>query len=211
MRFTSTRFDRHLSNMGQAFLYWRSYACACRNAASQAPDRLCKICLGKGHYWLDPIEAKAAAASQRTQMEWAKSGLYESGDLVLSIPQNSAIWDAGQFDRVTALNATDRFSTSLVRGAVSERLLFKVASVERVFWKDAAGTALEEGGLPVIGDDGLFTWGDNAPPAGTSYSITGTRYVEYFVYQELPRNRNLHNGARLPKACVLRHWDLLGR
>jgi hypothetical protein len=197
--------------MGQQFLFWRSYSCACHSASSGAPDARCKICSGKGHYWLEPVEAGAAAASQRTQMEWAKSGLYESGDLVLSVPQNSVIWDAGQFDRVTARNATDRFSAPLIRAAPNERLSFRVESIERVFWKDSTGTALIEGGIPTVDVSGSLSWSDGAPPDGTTYSITGTKLIDYFIYQELPRNRNLHNGVRLPKAVVLRKFDLLGR
>lgn len=211
MRFSVTGFDRHLANMGQRFLYWRSYSCACHSAGSGAPDSRCKICYGKGHYWLAPIKVSAAAASQRTQMEWAKSGLWESGDQVLSIPQSSPLWDAGQFDRLTSINASDRFSAPLVRGAVSERLLFQVDKLERVFWKSTDGTALVDGDLPTVNADGTLAWGDNAPPVGTTYSLTGTKRLDFFIYQELPRNRNMHDGVRLPKACVLRKWDLLGR
>lgn len=212
MRFSPTRFDRHLDNLSQRFLWRRAYGCSCVNPNSGAPDSKCKLCLGKGHLWDEPIVAKAAAAGQSTQMQWAGSGLYDVGDIVLSVPQNSAIWDSGAFDRITFLNATDRFSMPLTRGAPSERLFFQVASVERCFWKHPQTGALVEGGLPAISADGMtFTWLDREPPAGTTYSLTGTRFIEYFIFKELPRNRNMHGGVRLPKNIAIRRFDLLSR
>lgn len=211
MKFTPSKFDRHLSNLGQDYLWRRSYACSCVSPTSGAPDPKCSVCVGKGHYWLDGVKAVAATANQKTQLTWQKMGMYESGDIAITVPQNSPLWDAGQFDRVVMLNATDRFSLPLVRGAPSERLLFSVASIERVFWKHQTTQAIIEGGIPHVASNGTLTWTDGEPPAGRGYSITGKKRSEYFIYTDLPRNRNMHYGYRLPKTLVIRRWDLFGR
>lgn len=211
MRLSPTRFNRHLQHMGQEYLWRRSWQCSCVNPNSGSPDTKCKICLGKGRYWEAPVQAVAASSSQKTQQSWAAMGLYELGDLVLTTPENSPIWDAGQFDRITMLNATDRFSSSLIKGDPSERLLFKPESIERVFWINKTTNVIVEGGIPTVNDKGELTWGEKAPPPGMSYSITGMRFSEYYIFTDLPKSRNMHSGVRLPKYVVLRRFDLFGR
>lgn len=211
MRFSVQKFNRHLNNLGQNYVWRRSYACSCVTPTSGAPDRKCQVCAGKGHFWLDGVACAAATASQKTQAKWEKSGMFEAGDIVVSIPENSPMWDCGQFDRIMMLNASDRFSMPLTRGATSERIIFTVEKLERVFWKHPQTQAIIEGGLPTISANGSLTWTSGEPPPGTSYSITGRKRSEYFVYMDFPRNRNMHYGFRLPKTTVLRRFDLFGR
>src|SRR3546814_259961 len=138
-------------------------------------------------------------------------GLWESGDAIAVIPENSPMYEIGQFDRVVMLNSTDTFSRVLTRGAVTERLLVSVEAFTRVFWLATDG-AIIEGGLPVVSDDGELSWPNGGePPAGTQYSINGTRFSEYYCFGPFANDRNEHRGARLPKRLVLRKWDLLGR
>jgi hypothetical protein len=70
-----------------------------------------------------------------------------------------------------------------------------------------------EGVLPTIDDSGRPGWGDqeDAPPPGVTYSLTGTKFAEYFVWGELPSDRNMHSGVRLPKRVVARAFDLFSR
>lgn len=213
MRFNPAAFDRHLNNIGQKVQWRRSYACACVNPASGAADPKHALCAGKGRIWDKPVDTVAGIARQETLAEWMKAGLWESGDMVLSIPQASPLWDAGQFDRVTMLNATDTFSQPMVRGAPTEKFLFKPLTINRVFWLAQGTRELVEGGIPVMDANGVPSWpgGVGEPPPGASYSITGTRYDEYFIFQGLPSDRNQHQGMRLPKRVIARKWDLFGR
>lgn len=213
MKFSSRRFNRHLDNLGQNYKYRRSFACPCFNRDSGAADPKCTLCLGKGRYWESAVDARAATASQKTQMHWAKMGMYEDGDIVITVPENSPIWNAGQYDRIIMMNATDKFSEPLVRGAPTDRLIFAVNSIERVFWLDPTTREIVEGGIPAVDDKGRLTWdgGIGEPPPGMKYSITGTKLCEYYLLQDLPRNRNMHTGMRLPKMVVLRRFDLLNR
>lgn len=213
MRLNPAAFDRHLANIGQRVLWRQSFACACVNPASGAPDPKHALCMGKGRLWARPVETVTGVARQETLAEWAQFGLWESGDMVLSIPQNSPLWDAGQFDRVTLLNSSDVFSQPLTRGAPNERLIFHVASVTRCFWLHPVTREVVEGRVPVIDADGRPSWpgGVGEPPPGTVYSLTGTKYDEYYVFSMFPSDRNQHQGVRLPKRVVVRRFDMFSR
>lgn len=214
MRFNAAAFDRHLTNMGQDVLWRRSYACACVDKRSGNPDPKHALCQGKGRLWNAPIKTVTGIASQKVEAEWAQSGLWESGDMVLTIPQNSPLWDAGQFDRVTMLNSTDVFSQPLVRSDVTERLMFQPVRLDRCFWLNPANREqIVEGSVPVVDANGVPSWpgGAGEPPPGVSYSLTGTKFSEYYLLSQLPSNRNQHQGMRLPKKVVARKWDLFGR
>lgn len=212
MQFNPGAFDAFLSDIGQNVQWRKSFACTCTSNTSGSADPKHAFCSGKGRIWEPPIDTITGVASQKVQAEWAKFGEWESGDLVLSVPQNSPLWDAGQFDRITMQNATHRFSESMTHGAPTERMLQPPASIERVFWLDTTGTQLIEGGLPSVDSAGYLTWPNGgSPPQGTKYSISGTRYNEYFVFGQFPGDRNQHQGMRLPKRVVARKWDLFAR
>lgn len=212
MRLNPAAFDRHLQHMGQRLLWRRSYACACVNPDSGAPDPKHPLCSGKGRLWDAAIETVAGVPSQSTAAKWGVPGMWEDGDLALSIPQSSPMWNAGLFDRVLMLNSQDVFSQPMKRGSPTERLLFSVASLQRVFWLDPTTRLAVEGSLPVVDVNGNLSWPNGgAPPAGMVYSLTGQKYDEYFLFQNFPNDRNEHSGAKLPKKAQLRKWDLFGR
>lgn len=212
MKLSATQFNRHLAHIGQQVRWAQSWACPCINPASGQPDTRCPHCLGKGYMWPSAIDTVCGLSGQKTQQQWMASGGWAEGDVVVTIPGDSPMWQMGQYDRMTMLNGTERFSTSLTRGSPTERLLFRANTVERIFWI-AANKAIVEGAIPSVDPIGRPIWASGAaePPAGTSYSISGTRRPEYYCLMELPSNRNEHSGEPLPKRVVLRRFDLLGR
>lgn len=212
MQLNPAAFDSFLFGIGQKLEWRRSYACACVNPTSGSPDAKHQLCMGKGRLWDDALPTVAGVASQKVMAEWMQSGMYESGDMILSVPQNSSMYAAGQFDRIVMKNGTDVFSMPLTRGSPGERLLFQVESVQRCFWLHPTTREVIEGGLPVISSTGVPSWPDGgAPPDGYVYSLTGNKFTEYFIFQQLMSDRGEHQGARLPKRVVARVWDLFGR
>jgi hypothetical protein len=213
MRLNPGAFDRHLQHIGQKVRWRRSYACACSNPHTGAPDPKHALCAGKGRIWDDPLDSVVGVASQKTLAQWQAMGMFEAGDTVLSVPQSSPMYDeVSQFDRIVLLNSTDVFSQPLTRGTPTEKLLFQVDKITRCFWLHPQTRALAEGSLPQIGADGRPVWPDGGePPPGATYSLTGMKLSEYFVFGEFPSDRNEHSGARLPKRIVARRWDLFGR
>lgn len=215
MRLNPGAFDQWLGqNIGQAMDWSSAFRCSCQspnNPNSGAADPKCPTCSGKGYLWVDPVPTVCGVSGQRAQLAWANSGEWQSGDVVITIPGSSPMWDMGEFDRVVLRNATDKFSLPLTRGAAQERFLFQVQRVDRVFWLHPTTKEIVEGGIPEVGADGRLIWGAGAPLAGTRYSITGHKFAEYYCFKELVSNRSEHQGARLPKKAVLRRFDLFGR
>lgn len=211
MQLNPQAFNALIDNMGESFLWRMAFSCPCVNPLSGSPKPGCLQCNGKGRIWNNPIECTAGVCSSSTQLNWTKMGRAETGDLVLIIAENSALYAVGQFDRVTAKTSTDPFSLPLVRGAPTERIFGPVQVFTRVFWLDAS-SAIVEGGLPVQAADGTLSWPNGgAPPAGTTYSISGSRYTEYFCFGAYSSDRMKHHGARLPRKMVMRRFDLYGR
>lgn len=213
MRFNPGAFNTHLNNIGQKVTWRRAYACACVSADSGQPDPKHQLCMGKGRIWDPAITTVTGVARQDALAEWKSSGLAETGDMVLSIPESSPMWDAGQFDRILLLNSNDVFSQPLKHGAPTERLLFTVDSFIRCFWLDPVTRTIIEGALPSVDANGNLSWagGVGEPPPGVSYSLTGQKLDEYFVWGKFPSDRNEHSGMRLPKRLIARKWDLYGR
>jgi len=213
MRLNPAAFNVFLRNIGQELEWRRSYACACINPQSGQADPKHALCVGKGRIWDAGISTIAGVASQKVQAQWMQSGMFENGDMVLSIPEDSPIYNAGQFDRIVMRNSTDVFSLPMTHGAPTERVLFPVKDITRVFWLHPTTRLIVEGGIPAVSDTGHLTWagGIGEPPAGMVYSLNGNKYDEYFIFQDYLSDRGEHQGARLPKRVVARKWDLFGR
>lgn len=212
MRLNPAAFDAFLAgNIGQGFLWRKAFRCPCFNPNSGAAKPNCPQCSGKGVLWNAGVTAAAGAAGQQVQRQWAQFGQWQNGDLVVTVPESSPMYEAGEFDRATMQNATEYFSLQLTSGAPNERVHLPVQRFTRVFWLDANSNIVEGAVFPTVGANGVLTWPSGGPPAGTQYSLTGTAFVEYFVWGNYPQNRNEHFGARLPKRIVLRRFDLFGR
>jgi hypothetical protein len=210
MRLNPAAFDGFLTNIGQQFTWSKAYICPCVKPTSGASNPACKICFARGRYWPKAVPAIAGVGSQKVQQAWQQFGLYEAGDTVLSVPESSALYDAGQFDRIMALNTVQQFSVNLVAGE-DDRLLMPVIAVSRVFWLNAALTAPIEGAPPKI-TNGNLTWpAGGGPPTGTTYSVSGSQMQEFYIWGDYPTNRMEHMGARLPKRIVARLFSLYGR
>jgi len=158
--------------------------------------------------WTSAVEGVAGVPSQKVQREFAKLGQWESGDMLLTVGSDSPLYAIGERDRVTMLDGDDPFSINL-RYGYNDKLPWQVKTITRVIW--ISGVDLVEGGIPTQQTDGTLLFTTGAPPAGSAYSVTGTKYSEYFVFQDFPSDRNHHFGATLPKRVQLRRFDLFGR
>jgi hypothetical protein len=204
------KFNRLLNKIGQDFLYRKAYACPCVSPTSGAANAICQICFGKGRYWLAPVPAVAGVASQKVQIAWAQFGLYEKGDTLLSIPSDSPMYSMGQFDRALALNGISQFSQVYTRGS-EDRLNFTPVKIDRVFWLNSDLTATIDGTIPAVDASGNMTWVSGGPPTGTIYTVSGSRYDEFYCFMDDPNNRMEQHGSQLPRRVVMRAFDLFGR
>lgn len=201
------RFNRHLNKMGQQFEWKRAYACPCVNANSGAADTRCLHCFGKGKIWDDiPVIGQAGIVGNENLRKFGEFGRFDASDTMLSIPSDSPIYEIGEFDKVAALNRTDPFNIKLVSG-VNNYIKYRVIEITQITWLDS-NKDIVFGDLPYIDIDGRVQWSGNAPPLDTTYSVTGTRIPEYYVYLKLPFDRPHHSGRKLPRRVVLRPFDL---
>lgn len=208
MQLDPAAFNAFLNGIGQNFTWRKSYACPCVNPATASPRLDCPHCAGKGVLWAAPVSGVAAVPSQSVQREYAKIGNWEQGDMILSIPGDSPLYAIGERDRVVQLNGHDPFSINLRRGT-NDRLPWKARSIDRVFW--IAGADLVDGGQASQQSDGTLTFSGAAPPSGSTYSVSGTKFSEFFVYRDYPTDRGHHFGKKLPVKVQLRRFDLFGR
>lgn len=210
MLFDPGAFNDLLGGLGEYFQWRRASACPCINPDSGSPSKKCPHCFGKGKLWSAAQRVAAATASSSVQQQWAKFGRWETGDLVLSIPEDSPLYGIAMFDRVRCETSTDSFSTVLIRGGDGERLQVPVQCITRVFWFDGAG-AIVEGQAPAVADNGALTWSAGAPPAGKPYTIEGVKFQEYYALEQFSNDRMKSYGMRLPRRMVMRKFDLWGR
>jgi hypothetical protein len=195
----------------QQMAWRRAYACPCFNPASGAAVPSCQVCGGKGHTWDDEVIGNTGLTNQSPAKMMAQFGVWEPGDAILSIPSNSPLYAAGWYDRFRALGATNPFSRNLTHG--TEDVVYgTLVEIDRVFWIDTDGITLIDGDIPDFDDIGNLTWeaGEIAPAVGQQYSVTGTKFMEYYAYRQLPANRNV-GIAGLPLKLPVRSFDLFSR
>lgn len=212
-RLNPAAFDSFLAgNIGQDMLWRPSTVCPCYNPGSGQANPKCPVCGGIGWQWAAPIAAKAGMTQQGNIKKYGPMGMYEMGDATLTIPQASAMYDAGAYDRITLLNSNEKFSLKFKRGAANERIYRRVLSISRVWW--LVGDTPVDGGTDgiTVAANGVITFGGaNPPPVGVQYSITGIANDEYFIWDNQSSDRGEHFGARLPKKLIARRFDLFGR
>jgi hypothetical protein len=201
-------FNDFLGQMGQQVDWRVASACPCRHARSGAADTACGQCHGLGYYWSDPARCLVAISGQKTQAEWAKFGLWENGDQVVTLPSDSAAYAMGQFDRLTMVQSSIPFRVVL---RPSDVLRDQVVIVDQATW--FVGDTLVTANLPPeVGEDGVtLSWPGDQPPLGAQVALSGRKRPEYFCLQEFPQDRAHHGGRDLPRRVVLRRFDLLGR
>jgi hypothetical protein len=211
MLLSPARLNAHFRTMGQDFLWRKGYSCPCVTAASGAANPLCTNCDGKGVTWAAGVASRCGFSSQTEKQAMKDFGQFEVGDALLSIPSDDPAYAAGRWDRFRCATSTSPFSLNLRRG-FADKLRFSVVDISRVFWLDGAFNEVE-GGIPAVdASTGALTWtgGIGEPAAGSWFSITGERYDEFFVYMDLPNDRNIH-GLAQPRKLPCRLFDLFGR
>lgn len=211
IRLNPRAFNSFLNRIGQRFAYRTSAACPCIDRSTGAPRHDCAQCDGIGWTWGDPVTGISGIAGQKIQRQWADFGIWEPGDVVLSIPSDSPMYAMGAYDRVIMLDSTEAFRITRRRG-VDDIRPFPVASIDRVFWLDANENAVEAI-PPTVSLSYELNFGASSTSLlnGQQYSMSGRKHPEFFLFQDLAQDRSHHLGKDLPRRVVLRRFDLFGR
>lgn len=198
-------FNSFLQQLGQQFLWRKAYACPCLTSHSGQPKINCPQCFGRGRFWDEGITGVAGVITHAQAKRQAAFGLWDEGDIALSIPADSALYEIGYYDRVSCLDRTEPFSITFTYG-VNDTLRFVPTVIERLTWLDEA-EQLVEGEVPFVDPQGELLWGEVMPPVKTAYALTGRRIPEYFCYQDMPLDRPHHAGPLLPRRVQLRRFE----
>jgi hypothetical protein len=210
MKLSARAFNRHLNHLGQSFSWRRGYACPCVSRDSGQPNPQCNHCEGKGRLWTDTaVEGTAGVVSQAKLRQYEHFGPFDKDDIMLSIGSDSPLYAMGQFDRMVALQRTEPFSLTLVRG-LNDTIRFPILSIDRAMQINAQDELVDLP-LPKVKADGTLDWDGSPPPAGLNFSLTGRRRPQYYCYLELPTDRPMHHGEPLPRKLIMRRFDLFGR
>ncbi|HDR9163614.1 TPA: hypothetical protein QDB28_004018 [Burkholderia vietnamiensis] len=210
MQLNPSSFNQFLDRIGQLVTWARGYACPCVNPASGSPKPNCPVCKSKGHTWDVPVPCKTGVAGRDLHQKWAQFGMWNQGDVVLSIPSDSPVYNIGQYDRVVMLNRSEAFSINMIAG-VNTSVPIPYVSIDRVAWMSPDGKSEILGTPPVVNPDGSLSWPGGMPPNGATYSLSGRRRQEFFCFNDQPWDRPHFGGAQLPRNVVLRRFDLFGR
>lgn len=208
MRLIPEEFNEFLVDIGQRVAWRRSYVCPCLSPHSGAADPNCPDCSGKGRVWRAPLNCYAGVTSMHGKRQYAQFGIFEAGDLLLTLPSDTPIYEMGAQDIVLLLDATQPFSVVLTSGE-NDAILFAPARIDRVWWRDGSGVF--ESPVRAVNGREMDWSGHVAPPPGTRYSVTGRWLPDYVCLMELPAERSMHMGAALPRRVVVRRFDLFGR
>lgn len=209
MHLDPAAFNAMLNDLGQTVDWRRAFACPCRNPHSGGASPSCPHCHGLGTYWGDPVACRVALSGQQAQREWAQFGQWESGDLVVTLPADSAAYALGPLDRLTLRDSSIAF-TVIVRPG--EPLRGSVLTISSVTWL-VADALISAPALPLVGVDGHLIWpaDADAPADTTMLAVSGRKHPEYYVFPTHPQDRAHQGGAPLPRRVVLRLFDLFGR
>lgn len=222
MKLAPARFNALLRHLGQDVLWRRAYQCPCRDTYSGAARQGCPRCAGKGKIWTAAAPAYVGLTGMQRQRQWAQMGMYEAGDVVVTLPSNSPIYAIGETDRVAFTDSSDAFSINLTHEHNDAVLPWTPTQLDRLFWLDPLSGAEVDGALPEVDPlTNSTTWPVPdpllpppallEPPAGRQYSLTGRKLPEYFVWGDLVQTRHHHGGFDLPRHVVLRRFDLFGK
>lgn len=212
--FDPTRFNALLSiarpGLGQTVSWEPSFLCPCRNPTSGAAEQGCPVCHGRGTVWQAPVDGWTGLAGMKTAREWAQFGMWEGGDVVITIPGDSPLYGIAEYDRVTFTNSSEPFN-AIVMGGV-DTLAYQVIQIDQVTWRDPITKQIIFAGIPVQNPDNSLSWSTGPiPPVGQQYSVKGQRHQRYFCFKDMIQDRHHSAGLALPRRCVLRLFDLFGR
>lgn len=213
MRLSPATFNRQLQEMGQRMLWRRAQLCPCREPHSGGANPECTICLGKGVSWGNGIPAHAGVVGAKAMRAFADFARWEDGDVVISIPENTPLWHAGENDRIMFMDGHQPFQIRMVRNE-GVTVPFAVERIERCFWLGPNDATVIDCSLPRVDPVTLeLAWANQstAPDPGAQFTLMGRKKPEYFLYRDIPISRAHFMGLPLPKRAVLKKFDLFGR
>ena len=121
MRLAPSEFNRLAADLGQTVLYRPAVMCPCRDPYSGAAQQDCPTCHGRGTFWRRGETTYLALTSLKQAREFRDFGLLDTGDVVLTIPSDSAAYLAGEHDQFMLVQSDQPWTGIFTRGDPGER------------------------------------------------------------------------------------------
>lgn len=129
--FNPQDFEDILQQKGYRLTWEKAIRCACIDPATLRPTPDCISCDGRGHYYYDPTEIRGVITRQSQQLELGSReglGILEPGSAYVTVSHNNYL---SQFDRITNLDSSVKYTETLVHSEKSgDWLSYPVISME---------------------------------------------------------------------------------
>lgn len=214
MSFDVTQLNRSLNDLSQAATWETASTCPCRSRRTGGADTACPVCHGNGITWDAGVICRVALQGMKSVKEFAMLGMWEKGDIMVSLPSDSAAYECGEHDRFTLTDSRLRISQVIARGPVTDALKYtSVLSIDTI-WAIAGGVRVEfVRGVDYTLVGNVITWLAPAAaslPVGGQYSVVYVAHPQYYVYRDLVSDRP-HGNRDLPRKVHLRLMELFSR
>ena len=207
MGFNVNQLDQMLNNLGQDATWELAEVCPCKSTRTGGANVTCQVCNGNGLVWNVAIQCRVALEAMSSQREFAMLGMWEKGDIMISLPTDSAAYGAGEWDRFTLLNSTLRIDQVLMKGTNDTLKYSAIVSIESL-WAIVAGMRTDfTQGIHFTLNGNVITWLGTPIPIGTQYSVLYVTHPQYFCYRDLVMDRQ-HGSQNLPRKVHARLMEL---
>ena len=208
--FNVDRMNAFLQSIGMNATWARVSKCPCLAERTGGVDVSCPVCDGLGYLWQTPTAVVLGISSMNGTRQYAMFSEWQKGDLVCTIPSNSAAYDAGEFDRIVLTQGQYLWDEVHKRG-LNDRL--KYTSIKEVIevWAIVGGVKtvlVAETDYHLNG--ATIEWLTSTVENGQQYAVKYKAAPEYFIFHNLVQDRP-QEGKPLPRRVQLRLMDLFDR
>lgn len=212
--FNVNDLNQNLNDKSQQATWETASPCPCKAKRTGGADAQCPVCFGVGVIWNNATICRIALQGMKSVKEFAMLGMWEKGDIMVSLPSDSAAYECGENDRFTLDDSRLRISQVLTRSATVDLLKYtSIMSIEQI-WAIASGARVDfTRGIDYALVGNVITWLAPAAvplPVGTQYSVVYVAHPQYYVYRDLVTDRP-HGSQDLPRKVHLRLMELFSR
>ncbi len=212
--FNVEELNASLNDLSQAARWEVASQCPCKSRRTGGADTQCLVCHGNGMTWDAATTCRIALQGMKSVKEFAMLGMWEKGDILVSLPSDSAAYECGEYDRFTLTDSRLRISQVLMRGAVSDALKYTaVISIEKIWGIYANARVDFTRGIDYTLVGNVITWlapASTPLPVGSQYTVVYVTHPQYYVYRDLVSDRP-HGSQDLPRKVHLRLMELFSR
>lgn len=198
------RLNSFIKTRGETLTFYQGRSCDC--ARFGHPQSSCVYCQGTGFVVGAGVEVVFLVTGVKSHLKFIEAGILEAGDLILTIPTDSAYLEVVKpGDRLKLNLRRETREEVLARGEDTKDVLREAHVVSVGSITQGATTYEAEDDYEVSGNE--ITWVGSAPAAGSKYTVNYKYNPVYVVFNELPFTRT-SKGTLLPRRLGMQKLEL---